>query len=121
MVFTDSCLAVSIKEQVFTTMMSASSARGVMAAPEAVSSPIITSLSTRFLGHPRLTKPTLVGGADTGSWVLDTPRTNSEEAGSIGIFTCMHCIDLNTVIGSLLLHAGCTKQSTTLMRCGCAP
>src|SRR3954454_5582858 len=72
MAFTDSCLAVSMNEQVFTTMTSASSARGVISAPPWASRPIMTSLSTRFFGQPRDTKPTLVGlglGAATG-WSL---------------------------------------------------
>src|SRR6266536_2277879 len=56
-VSTDSCLAVSMNEQVLTTMMSASSAREVIWAPLTESNPIITSESTRFLGQPRLTKP----------------------------------------------------------------
>ena len=50
-------------------MMSASSARGVICAPPCDSSPIMTSLSTRFLGQPRLTKPTFLGvgrGASSG-------------------------------------------------------
>src|SRR5574340_658041 len=67
MAFTDSCCAGSMKEQVLTTMTSASSARGVISAPAWASRPIMTSLSTRFLGHPRLTKPTLVRGADPGA------------------------------------------------------
>src|SRR6516225_4866532 len=58
MVLTDSCFAVSMNEQVFTTITSASSALGVILAPPVSSRPIITSLSTRFLGQPRLTKPT---------------------------------------------------------------
>src|SRR5712664_4008254 len=57
----DSCCALPINEQVFTTMTSASSASGVSSAPASASMPIITSLSTRFLGQPRLTKPTLAG------------------------------------------------------------
>ena len=57
MVSTDSCLAVSMNEQVLTTMMSASSARAVISAPLVESMPIMTSESTRFLGQPRLTKP----------------------------------------------------------------
>ena len=59
----DSCCALPINEQVFTTMTSASSALGVSSAPAWASMPIITSLSTRFLGQPRLTKPTLAGAA----------------------------------------------------------
>src|SRR5208337_849199 len=61
MVFTDSCFAESMKEQVLTTMTSASSARGVICAPPAASRPIMTSLSTRFLGQPKLTKPIFLG------------------------------------------------------------
>src|ERR1700745_1315911 len=57
MVSTDSCLAESMNEQVFTTTMSASSARVVISAPAWFRSPIMTSLSTRFLGQPRLTNP----------------------------------------------------------------
>ena len=59
----DSCCALAINEQVLTTMTSASSALGVSSAPAWASMPIITSLSTRFLGQPRLTKPTLAGAA----------------------------------------------------------
>src|SRR5207302_3737773 len=65
MVSTDSCLAVSINEHVLTTMTSASSAREVICAPPRCSMPIITSLSTRFFGHPRLTNPTF-RGLDSG-------------------------------------------------------
>ena len=61
MVSTDSCCALPINEQVLTTITSASSAAGVSSAPPCASMPIITSLSTRFLGQPRLTNPTLVG------------------------------------------------------------
>src|SRR5271157_3214297 len=64
MASTDSCWALSINEQVLTTMMSASSARGVIAAPPCASKPIMTSLSTRFLGQPRLMKPTFWAVAD---------------------------------------------------------
>ena len=60
-VFTDSCCALSMNEQVLTTMISASSARGVSSAPARAISPIMTSLSTRFFGHPKLTKPTFWG------------------------------------------------------------
>src|SRR5258707_13547404 len=61
MVLTDSCLAESMNEQVFTTITSASSARAVICAPPVCSMPIMTSLSTRFLGQPRLTKPIFKG------------------------------------------------------------
>src|SRR5579884_1682508 len=63
MASTDSRLAESMKEQVLTTMTSASSARAVSSAPPRESRPIMTSLSTRFLGQPRLTNPTLGLGA----------------------------------------------------------
>src|SRR5581483_4116888 len=65
-VFTDSCWALSINEQVLTTMTSASSARGTSSAPASANMPIMTSLSTRFFGHPRLTNPTL--GAAVLGW-----------------------------------------------------
>src|SRR5580704_11937727 len=58
MVSTDSCFAVSIKLQVFTTRISASAGRAVRRAPALSSRPIITSESTRFLGQPSETKPT---------------------------------------------------------------
>src|SRR5208282_1130752 len=58
MVSTDSCLAVSMKEQVLTTRISASSGCAVSRAPARSSRPIITSESTRFLGQPREMKPT---------------------------------------------------------------
>src|SRR5215469_12431039 len=75
MVLTDSCCALSMNEQVLTTMISASSACATSSAPAWANMPIITSLSTRFLGHPRLTNPTLgvVGGSrvSTGEDVED--------------------------------------------------
>src|SRR5579884_3269418 len=61
MVLTDSCWALSMNEQVFTTITSASSALRVNSAPARASMPIITSLSTRFFGQPRLTNPTFCG------------------------------------------------------------
>src|SRR5271165_5106347 len=63
-VSTDSCLAVSMKLQVLTTRISASSGWLVRRAPAWSSRPIITSESTRFLGHPNEIKPTegAVGG-----------------------------------------------------------
>src|SRR5437016_14402746 len=60
MASTDSFCAASIKLQVLTTNTSASSARGVSSYPSRERMPIITSLSTRFFGHPRLTNPTFV-------------------------------------------------------------
>src|SRR5580700_3100982 len=53
----NSCLAGSMKLQVLTTITSASEGCGVSSWPCAVSWPIITSVSTRFFGHPRLTNP----------------------------------------------------------------
>src|SRR5689334_5922065 len=65
MVLTDSCCALSMNEQVFTTMTSASSACGTSSAPPWASMPIMASLSTRYLGQPRLTNPTF-GRAEIG-------------------------------------------------------
>src|SRR5579859_7860402 len=69
-VSTDSCLAVSMKLQVLTTRISASSGREVRRAPARSSRPIMTSESTRFLGQPNEIKPTV--GA-VGWEVLLTP------------------------------------------------
>src|ERR1035441_10336640 len=65
MVSTDSCFAVSMKLQVLTTRISASSGWAVRRAPARSSRPIITSESTRFLGQPKEIRPTVgaVGGA----------------------------------------------------------
>ena len=60
----DSCLAVSMKLQVLTTRISASSGWEVRRAPARSSKPIMTSESTRFLGQPRETNPT--EGAEGG-------------------------------------------------------
>src|SRR5271168_5392490 len=68
MASTDSCLAESMKEQVFTTRISASSTWLVNCAPARSSRPIITSESTRFLGQPNEIKPTVgvaLGGASS--------------------------------------------------------
>src|SRR5580698_794259 len=59
MVSTDSCLAVSMKEQVLMTRISACSGCAVSRAPARSSRPIITSESTRFLGQPNEIKPTV--------------------------------------------------------------
>src|SRR5471030_1725914 len=59
MVLTDSCLAESMKEQVFTTKISASSGLLVRRAPARSSRPIMTSESTRFLGQPNEIKHTV--------------------------------------------------------------
>src|ERR1700722_16563145 len=59
MALTDSCLAESMKEQVLTTRISASSGLLVRRAPARSSRPIMTSESTRFLGQPNETKPTV--------------------------------------------------------------
>src|ERR1700731_3441917 len=69
MVSTDSCLAESIKLQVLTTRISASSGRAVRGAPARSSRPIITSESTRFLGQPNEIKPT-VGAVGVGETLL---------------------------------------------------
>src|ERR1700728_120614 len=59
MVLTDSCLAESMKEQVLTTRISASSGLLVRRAPARSNRPIMTSESTRFLGQPNEIKPTV--------------------------------------------------------------
>src|SRR5580704_7941042 len=64
-VSTDSCFAGSIKLHVLTTITSASEGCGVSSCPEAVSWPIITSVSTRFFGHPRLTNPIFKNDPDS--------------------------------------------------------
>src|SRR5260370_29967529 len=58
MVSMDSFLAGSMKLQVLTTRTSAWSGWDVSSCPRETSSPIMTSLSTRFLGQPKLTNPT---------------------------------------------------------------
>src|SRR5271154_5502399 len=72
MVSTDSCLAVSMKEQVLTTRISASSGWEVRRAPARSSRPIMTSESTRFLGQPNEIKPTegAVGVDDLLTYLL---------------------------------------------------
>jgi hypothetical protein len=56
-----------MNEQVFTTSTSASATSVVSSPPAFCSMPIITSLSTRFLGQPSETKPILSGFAGIGS------------------------------------------------------
>ena len=85
MVSTDSCLAVSMKEQVLTTRISASSGWAVRRAPARSSRPIMTSESTRFLGQPRETNPT-TGAAVAGETLLTLcivpgQRTENREQG----------------------------------------
>src|ERR1017187_1403074 len=98
MVFTDSCLAASMKLHVFTTRISASSARAVSSPPARSSSPIITSESTRFFGHPSDTKPILgrapgegarapAGCADTIGVSLVASRTVGATLPFYGSFT----------------------------------
>jgi hypothetical protein len=88
-VLTDSCCALSMNEQVFTTMTSASSARVESSAPARARSPIITSLSTRFFGHPRLTKPTFVAGATRVLFSAPEAIMFSLESGIVRFFECM--------------------------------
>src|SRR5947208_79023 len=60
MVSIDSRRAGSMKVQVLTTITSASDGSRVKSYPPRRRVPSITSLSTRFLGQPRLTIPTLI-------------------------------------------------------------
>src|SRR4029077_16957835 len=96
MVLIDSCWALAMNEQVLTTITSASSASETSFAPACCSRPIITSLSTRFLGQPRLTKPTRVGAAGTA--VADSVAFWS---GTDRVFVGMQSIDFNTFAGLL--------------------
>src|SRR5918999_1089964 len=57
----DSCFALSMKAQVFTTSTSASAASRVSSWPACCASPSITSESTRFLGQPREIMPIFIG------------------------------------------------------------
>src|ERR1700730_800527 len=77
MVFTDSCLAESMKEQVLTTRISASSAWLVSSPPARWSRPIMTSESTRFLGQPRETKP-ILGRAGAAVAGVESSRMTGE-------------------------------------------
>ena len=52
-----SCFARSIKPQVLTTNTSASDGSEVGSYPALARCPSITSVSTRFLGQPKLTNP----------------------------------------------------------------
>ena len=98
----DSCWALPIKEQVLTTMTSASSASGVSSAPACASMPIMTSLSTRFLGQPRLTKPTLVGRAAAAAALI--------RAGGAAV------TEVSLVIGTCLIGTGkCGRQALDLI------
>ncbi len=86
MASTDSCFAESMNEQVLTTSTSAFSGDEVISAPALWSRPIMTSLSTRFLGQPRLTKPTLTRavawGAARSTGTADRLVRVSDEAAS---------------------------------------
>src|SRR3974390_225398 len=75
-----------MNEEVLTTMISASAAREVIWAPPCESRPIMTSLSTRFLGQPRLTKPTFWGAA-----ALSGGSSRATESG----FTGMESLDFS--------------------------
>jgi hypothetical protein len=71
MVSTDSSLAASMNPQVFTTMTSAASGSSTGAKPDSPETPSITSVSTRFLAHPREMK-WMVFGAGMASLVAPT-------------------------------------------------
>src|SRR5690349_4387231 len=98
MVFTDSCLAESINEQVFTTITSASSAREVIWAPPVCNMPIITSLSTRFLGQPRLTKPTFKGAVPDTDFSCGSVTVGF----STGMLSLYCSIEMASVFAALL-------------------
>ena len=121
MVLTDSCWALAMNEQVLTTITSASSAPETSCAPACCSMPIITSLSTRFLGQPRLTKPTRVGPADTGA-AASVASGVTVSSGSDKVFVGMQSIDFNTVAGLVLRGPGGPIEyrfSETSTGCAC--
>ena len=66
----DSVLALSMKPQVLTIMMSAWDGSLVSSHLRSRISPIMTSESTRFLGHPRLTTP--IFNLDSSLYLLGT-------------------------------------------------
>src|SRR5271154_63241 len=105
MVSTDSCLAESMKEQVLTTRISASSRRLVRRAPARSSRPIMTSESTRFLGQPNDRKPT--DGARVGSVGVDILLTSLlyRESNLRALRACF----------SLLLRGGCAGELVILV------
>src|SRR5687767_11228424 len=72
MVLTDSSFAVSMNAHVLTTSTSASAGFAVNVWPPSCDSPIITSESTRFFGHPSETKPILINESTIypGTWNL---------------------------------------------------
>ena len=63
MVSIDSCLASSMKAQVLTITVSASSSERTISCPCEANSPSMISLSTRFLAQPRQIMPTRARGA----------------------------------------------------------
>src|SRR5215510_637563 len=67
MASTDSCLASPMKPQVLTTMTSASSGAATTWCPAPVVWPSMTSVSTRFFGHPRETKWTFIAATKPAS------------------------------------------------------
>ena len=91
-VLTDSCWALAMKEQVLTTMTSASSARVVNSAPACCSRPIMTSVSTRFFGQPRLTNP--IFGDDVEGF--DAEPSIAVSAGTVGVRLLIQSFDSNT-------------------------
>jgi len=63
----------------------------------------MTSLSTRFLGQPRLTKPTFVGEAESAFLLV-------ERNGTSGVFVGMQSIDFNTLATLGLAAANAPNQ-----------
>ena len=64
----DSCLAMSMNEQVLTIRTSANSGSGVSAMPASARWPIMTSESIRFLAQPREMRPTVVDMDEMKKW-----------------------------------------------------
>src|SRR5436190_17293240 len=84
MVSIDSCLASSMKAQVLTITVSASSMFWTIELPCRRSSPSMTSESTRFLAQPREIIPTRRGweGSDIGLAILPDPSRAAFSGGS---------------------------------------
>src|ERR1035438_1568284 len=85
MVSTDSCFAVSMKEQVLTTRISASSGRAVRRAPARSSRRIMPSESTGLLRQPNELKPTEGAAGGDGLVTYSLYRLSDFEVGRQGL------------------------------------
>src|SRR5437868_4399767 len=104
-----------MNEQVLTTITSASSSWETRVAPACARMPIMTSLSTRFLGHPRLTKPTLVGAAEEVAAKAGVAVSPGSTTGDTRTFRGMQSIDFNTLVEAVQWR---WAAEISLYRCG---